>query len=118
MNLLIADSGLQIADCVLHHGSWPVSRSERNTELSMNRPRRGRQWPMSNEQSESPRILHIAHCTLLIAHCSLLFDSEGRHVSFVHLKFHRHLAQPADDRYDLAQVWIEVVLEQRRARCL
>src|SRR5881392_1805743 len=37
MNLLITDCGLRIADCVLRHGSWPVSRSERNTELSMNR---------------------------------------------------------------------------------
>src|SRR6266545_2085779 len=34
--LRIADCGLRIADCVLRHGSWPVSRSERNTELSMN----------------------------------------------------------------------------------
>src|SRR6266542_5013492 len=32
----IADCGVRIADCVLRHGSWPVSRSERNTELSMN----------------------------------------------------------------------------------
>src|SRR6266545_1699737 len=37
MNLLIADCGLRIADCVLRHGSWPLSRSERNSELSMNR---------------------------------------------------------------------------------
>jgi len=37
MNLLIADCGLRIADCILRHGSWPVSRSERNRELSMNR---------------------------------------------------------------------------------
>src|SRR6266545_1775426 len=36
MNLLIADCGLRIADCVLRHGSWPLSRSERNRELSMN----------------------------------------------------------------------------------
>src|SRR6266536_2647279 len=31
------DCGLRIADCGLRHGSWPVSRSERNRELSMNR---------------------------------------------------------------------------------
>src|SRR6266511_2702503 len=37
MNLLIADCGLQIADCVLRYGSWLVSRFERNKELSMNR---------------------------------------------------------------------------------
>src|SRR6266540_2425945 len=37
MNLLIADCGLRIADCVLRHGSWPLSRSERNRGLSMNR---------------------------------------------------------------------------------
>src|SRR6266542_2770888 len=32
---------------------------------------------MCNEQSEWPRILHIAHCTLLIAHCSLWGNPPG-----------------------------------------
>src|ERR1041385_5966949 len=41
---------------------------------------------------------------------------KGRHVAFVHLKFYRSLTQPAKDGNDLAQVRVEVIPEQRRAR--
>src|SRR6266545_1723679 len=55
MNLLIADCGLRIADCVLRHGSWPVSRSERNRELSMNLVASGVSRITSPQREPSPR---------------------------------------------------------------
>src|SRR6266545_7020421 len=49
------DCGLRIADCVLRHGSCPVSRSERNRELSMNLVASGVSRITSPQREPSPR---------------------------------------------------------------
>src|SRR6185436_9889256 len=42
--------------------------------------------------------------------------SQGRDEGLVHFKFDGHLAQAAAHRSDLAKLWIEIILQQRRAR--
>ena len=39
-----------------------------------------------------------------------------RHVRFVHLELHRHLAQSAVNGNRCAELRVEIILEQRRAR--